>query len=121
MPDDEVYAKRVGFWLRQARERAGKSQSGAAEFLGFSKTSKSTISDYETGRTVPSLRVLRRLADWYGVPLALLTNPRPTAEEMLDDSVLEGSTLEREGWDEEQAGLRAAEDERDAEPGTRTA
>lgn len=45
MPDDETYKRRLGFWLRMARERAGKSQGGAAEYLGFSKKSKSSISD----------------------------------------------------------------------------
>ena len=65
MPDDDQYARRLGFWLRMARERSGKSQQGAAEHLGFSTKSKSTISDYENGVTVPALRVLRKLAVWY--------------------------------------------------------
>lgn len=113
MPDDDLYAKRLGFWLRMARERAGKSQAGAAEYLGFSTKSKSTISDYENGVTVPSLRVLRRLASWYAVPLQVFTNPEPTFEERLDAIVLEASAEERAGWAEEQEALRASEDGHD--------
>lgn len=43
MSDDAQHQIRQGFWLRMARERAGKSQAGAAEYLGLAKTSKSTI------------------------------------------------------------------------------
>lgn len=122
VPDDDgLYAKRLGFWLRMARERAGKSQAGAAEYLGFSGKSKSTISDYENGVTVPSLRVLRRLAAWYGVPLAVFTQPDPTVEERLDEIVRAATELERADWEREQEALPEAEDGRDAAPGTRSA
>lgn len=121
MPDDELYAKRLGFWLRMARERAGKSQAGAAEFLGLSKKSKSTISDYENGVTVPPLQFLRRLADWYGVPLEVFTNPEPTIEERLDAIVHAAAELEREDWAREQATRQAPGDGRDVEPDRRSA
>ncbi len=85
MADDETYLRRQGFWLRMARERAGKSQAGAAQYLGLSKHSKSSISDYETGVTPPSLLTLRKLAAWYGVPLSVLTEPEPTPTERLDE------------------------------------
>ena len=101
MPDDEIYAKRLGFWLRMARERAGKSQGGAAEFLGFSPRSKSSISDYENGVTVPSLPVLRRLAGWYGVPLATFTDPMATPEERLDEIVQLAAAEERADYESE--------------------
>jgi len=122
MPDDdEAYAKRVGFWLRMARERAGKSQAGAAEHLGFSSKSKSTISDYENGVTLPSLKVLRRLAAWYEVPLTVFTQPEPTIEERLDEIVQLASAAEQRDW--AQAGERgpAVDDEPGAEPGRRSA
>ena len=122
MPDDDtLYAKRLGFWLRMARERAGKSQAGAADELGLSKNSKSTISDYENGVTVPSIKALRRLAAWYGVPLEVFTNPGPTTEERLDEIVRAAAELERADWEREQAGLPAAEDGRAAAPDTRSA
>jgi transcriptional regulator with XRE-family HTH domain len=122
MPDDdELYAKRLGFWLRMARERAGKSQAGAADHLGLSKNSKSTISDYENGVTVPAIRALRRLAAWYEVPLEVFTNPDPTTEERLDAIVRAATELEREDWEREQEARRATADERDAAPDTRSA
>lgn len=96
--EEEIYKVRLGFWLRMARERAGKSQKGAAEYLGFSANSKSSISDYENGVTVPSLPVLRRLAAWYGVPPATFTDPEPTPEERLDEIVRVAGAAEREDW-----------------------
>lgn len=101
MSDDTVYARRLGFWLRMARERAGKSQAGAAAYLGFSAKSKSTISDYENGVTVPSLPVLRRLAEWYGLPLSVFTDPEPTPEERLDALALAAGALAREDLEAE--------------------
>ncbi len=108
MTDDQTYAKRLGFWLRMARERAGKSQGGVAEFLGFSPKSKSTISDYENGATVPSLPVLRRLADWYGVPLATFTDPMATPEERLDEIVQLAAAEERADYETEGERARRA-------------
>jgi transcriptional regulator with XRE-family HTH domain len=82
--EDEIYQRRQGFWLRMARERAGKSQAGAAEMIGLSPASKSSISDYENGVTAVPLRMLRRLAEYYAVPLSLFTEPPPTAYEEID-------------------------------------
>lgn len=121
MPDDEIYKTRLGFWLRMARERAGKSQGGAAEFLGFSKKSKSSISDYENGVTVPSLPVLRRLAAWYGVPLSVFTDPQPTPEERLDEIVRLAGAEEREDWEAAAERVRAADGGRGDVPGRRSA
>jgi transcriptional regulator with XRE-family HTH domain len=122
MPDDdELYAKRLGFWLRMARERAGKSQAGAADHLGLSKNSKSTISDYENGVTVPAIKALRRLAAWYQVPLEVFTNPEPTVEERLDAIVREAGALQHADWEREQAGRPGTEAARDDAPDTRSA
>ena len=121
MADDEIYAKRLGFWLRMARERAGKSQGGAAEFLGFSAKSKSSISDYENGVTVPALPVLRRLAEWYGVPLGVFTDPQPTPEERLDEIVRIAGAAERRDWAEGEGLAQAAEDGPSYELGKRPA
>jgi len=106
--DEDRYKLRLGFWLRMARERAGKSQQGAAEYLGFSANSKSSISDYENGVTVPSLPVLRRLAAWYRVPLRTFTEPEATPEERLDELSRLAADAEREDWaSEEPRGLGA--------------
>lgn len=94
--DEAQYQRRQGFWLRMSRERAGKSQQGAAEHLGLSTKSKSTISDYENGVTAVPLKSLRRLAAWYGVPLEVFTHPRPTIEEQLDEIVQLAAEQERE-------------------------
>lgn len=91
--DDDTFQHRQGFWLRMARERAGKSQAGAARFLGLSENSKSSVSDYETGVTPPSLKTLRRLARWYGVPLDVFTEPGPTAFERLDELAGDAAAL----------------------------
>lgn len=111
--EDELYKKRLGFWLRAARERSGKSQAGAAELLGFSPKSKPTISDYENGVTIPSLPALRRLAEWYGLPLETFTDPAPTPEERLDEIARLAAQREQRQWDEVAGGRRAVEDERD--------
>lgn len=120
MGDDEVYAKRLGFWLRMARERSGKSQAGAAKYLGLSEKSKSTVSDWENGR-VPALAYLRRLARWYGVPLEVFTHPELTPDERLDEIARFASDEERQGWESAQEPTRAGEDARDGAPRTRTA
>lgn len=83
--DEQLYQRRQGYWLRVARERAGKSQQGAAEYIGLSSSSKSSISDYERGETPVPMLALRRLAKWYGVPLRLFTEPDLTAEEQLEE------------------------------------
>lgn len=119
--EDEVYNRRLGFWLRMARERAGKSQAGAAEFIGLSKSSKSTISDWENGARPPSLSHLRRLAAYYAVPLEVFTDPQPTPEERLDEIVRLAGDAERLDWERVGELPRAAEDEPPYEPGRRSA
>jgi transcriptional regulator with XRE-family HTH domain len=107
--DESTFLKRQGFWLRMARERAGKSQKGAAEYLGLSEKSKSSISDYENGVTAASQVTLRRLAKWYGVPIRLLTEPEPTIEERIDELVRLANDEERADWERGQG--RAPGDE----------
>jgi DNA-binding transcriptional regulator YiaG len=78
------YLRRLGFWLRAARERSGKSQAGVAAYLGLSPSSKSSVSDWENGVRAPRLTHLRALAAYYGLPLEVFTHPEPTPEERLD-------------------------------------
>lgn len=122
MPTDEVYFKRQGFWLRMARERAGKSQKGAALHLGLSENSKSSVSDYESGTgTHASQETLLSLARWYDVPLSLFTHPMPTSDEVIDRLIDEASRIgeaaERRDWVEERDRGPGAADEPGGEPG----
>lgn len=119
--DDAIYNRRLGFWLRMARERAGKSQAGAAEFIGLAPSSKSTISDWEVGTRPPKLNQLRRLAAFYAVPLELFTDPQPTPEERIDEIVRLAGHAERRDWAEEQGTSQGADDGPDVEPGRRSA
>lgn len=119
--DDSTYNRRLGFWLRMARERAGKSQAGAAEVIGLAPSSKSTISDWENGTRPPKLNQLRRLAAFYGVPLELFTDPQPTPEERIDEIVRLAGDAERREWLEGLGQAPEADVEPDAAPGTRSA
>lgn len=65
--------------LRDLRIAAGKDQKEIAEILGVAV---STYSQYETGKTIPSLSVLRTLADYYNVSLDYLVDR--TSEDYLN-------------------------------------
>lgn len=54
----------VKLTLKAARINAGLTQSEAAEKLGISKTS---LHNYERGKSVPNIRVIKRIEDVYGV------------------------------------------------------
>lgn len=123
--DDAQYYRRQGFWLRMARERAGKSQAGAAIELGLSEKSKSTISDYENGAQVAPQAALRKLARWYEVPVDLFQNPPATADEVIDARMDEltrrAADAERADWELEQGRSPASGGASGDEPGTRSA
>ena len=51
--------------LRDLRKEKGVSQATLAQAIG---TTKSTISLYEQGDTVPDVKTLSKIADFYGVP-----------------------------------------------------
>lgn len=115
--DEQLYFRRQGAWLRIAREWSGKSQAGAAEYLGLSKKSKSSVSDYENGVTPAPVLVLRRLAEWYGVPLTLFTEPRPAPDEVIDEIVRLAGLREQRESDAEAAPGRAADGAQGGGPG----
>jgi len=122
MPTDEIYFKRQGFWLRMARERAGKSQKGAALELGLSENSKSSVSDYESGTgTHASQDTLLALARWYTVPLSVFTDPLPTSDEvierLIDEASRLGASAERRDWIEGRDRAREADDALGDAPG----
>ncbi len=50
--------------LKAARVNAGLSQEEAASQIGVSRQ---TITNYETGKTAPDIKTLRKLADLYAV------------------------------------------------------
>jgi transcriptional regulator with XRE-family HTH domain len=121
---NEQHQRRLGFWLRIAREDAGKSQEGAARELGLSASSKSTISDWENGVREPKLSQLRVLAAYYDVPMDLFVNPPATAFEDLEHlKRLAGAALEAEAedWAAGQGSDPAAAGDGDVPPGRRTA
>jgi len=58
-------------WI--ARKKAGLGQKSVARLLGYK--SISPVSEYETGRLLPSLRTALKLAALYNVPVAQLYRP----------------------------------------------
>lgn len=76
--------KRIGFWLRAARERAGLSQTDAAKRLGLKAASATTLTAWEKGNRLPSHTRFEQLADIYEVPVSLFTTGLPTASEQID-------------------------------------
>ena len=64
----------IGKKLRQARTQAGLTQEQAAERI---LVSRQTVSNWETGETLPNIETLKRLSDLFDVSLhALLGAPR---------------------------------------------
>ena len=50
--------------LRAARVNAGLTQEQAADKIGIARQ---TLVNYETGKTFPDIKTLRRIADVYGI------------------------------------------------------
>jgi transcriptional regulator with XRE-family HTH domain len=86
-----------------AREYARMSQETAAGLLGLKAQSKSTLSKWENGTQDPRARVVARMAAIYGVPVELLINPPPEANEVIERrlsmAVRDAEALEREDWE----------------------
>nr|WP_297768284.1 helix-turn-helix transcriptional regulator [uncultured Butyrivibrio sp.] len=64
----------LGKQLRLVRKSHGEKQDEVAEFLGLKRA---VYSHYECGRIIPSLDILAKLSNHYGVPLSLFTNLAP--------------------------------------------
>lgn len=78
MEDERTFGQR----LRQARVKAGMSQSDLEEISGIPKA---RLSRYENGHVVPSIQTLERLAKALGVSEAsLLGDDRALMEEFFD-------------------------------------
>src|SRR6267154_1860409 len=85
LPSEEEHTRRErrqSWWLLVARLASGRTQADAATALMLAAAS--SYGDFERGITVPSLRQLAILAQLYGVPLSLFTEPPPTDEERLE-------------------------------------
>lgn len=78
--------------FRDARIQSGKSLAEAAEELLVSKT---TLSNWESGRRVPSVEALEKLADLYGVSVDYLLgrtdqmNPFKEVSESVDPHIIQ--------------------------------
>lgn len=66
--------------LRDARKAAGMTQERAAY---WAESSRENISDLEQGKHSPSLSMLIRLADTYGVTVSMLLGDQPMTMEGL--------------------------------------
>lgn len=113
--EEELQARRLGYWLRRVRERRGESLKSAAIAAGLAASSGSTVSMWEHGRREISVQQLRRLARFYAVPVRLFTDPPMTDEERLDGALADAAALERGDWAGEAGPGRATDAELDAE------
>lgn len=117
-PEEELHARRLGYWLRRVRERRGESLKSAAIAAGLKASSGSTVSMWEHGKRPIKVSVLRRLARFYDVPDALFIDPPMTDEERLEVALADAVALEQEDWGSEPdlglgaAGERAGERDR---------
>ncbi len=90
------------------RERAGLTQDGLAELLGYAPRSGGVIARWESGeRAVPSDR-FPALARTLGLPPEWLVEPPITDDDRLDEIVREASVEERADWELAQAAGRVA-------------
>ncbi|MFL5796613.1 MAG: helix-turn-helix transcriptional regulator [Actinomycetota bacterium] len=65
-------AERIGRQVAQARRDAGLTQAELAERMG---TTQSAVSRLESGRSVPSLPVLQKVARATGRPIEIVVEP----------------------------------------------
>lgn len=70
----------LGFKLKKLRKYKGLNQDELAQMLGVGKT---TVSNYETGYTMPPGMNLLQLANFYGVSMDDLLDDTVTIEDML--------------------------------------
>lgn len=70
--DYPEFCKDFGKRLRALREKMGLSQDETAKMLGLTR---SAYTYYETGKSLPDLMSIRRLAEIFKVPLEVLMYP----------------------------------------------
>lgn len=71
-PDNDTYAGRFAARLRELRSKSGLKPSDVAESLGIGLT---TVYNWETGISAPSVENLQRLAPLYGLDSPRLLLP----------------------------------------------
>jgi transcriptional regulator with XRE-family HTH domain len=116
--EEDQEARRRGYWLRRARQRAGVTLSDAAVTAGLQPSSGSTVSLWEQGQRPIKVVQLTRLAKRYGVPVSMFTNPPVTDDERLDSAIADAAAQEREDWDRAQEPRQPGEGARGAGPRT---
>lgn len=63
--------------IRELREKAGKQQKELAIDLGVSQP---TVSDWESGRKIPSAKSTSKIADYFQVPIDYLLGRETVTE-----------------------------------------
>lgn len=123
MTEDQLaqLRRRRGYWLRLAREHADMDQNSVAKALGMSERSGTSVLAWEKGVRSPSADQLHQLAQLYGVPVSLFTEPRSTDEEWLRDLADAAIAAEQQDWEAEEGRDRGAGDAQDGQPRTRSA
>lgn len=71
-----IDVRQIGNRIREARVRAGLSQP---QLSRLAEVANATVSRWETGKTVPTLNSLYRLAEALDVPVGSLVYRRPLA------------------------------------------
>lgn len=131
MPSDYDLAlgrHRQAYWLRLARQYDPRKPTlqEVAKAAGLSANSGSVVSLWENDRTPegPKPSRLRRVAAFYGLPVALFSDPPETDEERLATLrrlAIGAVDLEQQDWDAGQEGGRDAGGGHDEPPGKRSA
>ena len=93
---DPAHARRRGYWLRLARNRAGLTLKQVAVEMGYALRSQTTIRLWEEGERDPSDVQLSKIAKVYKVPVDIFIRPRETDGDRLDVWVREAL---RQGYD----------------------
>jgi transcriptional regulator with XRE-family HTH domain len=113
---EDTEARRRGYWLRRARERARITLEDAAVTAGLERSSGSTVSLWERGMRPIGVMQLNRLARRYGVPVTLFTDPTMTDDERLDQAAAAAQALERGDWEMGHGSPPRDDDGRDGSP-----
>lgn len=87
----------IGYRISELRKQAGMSQFQLAKVLDIAA---STLGMYETGKREPSLKVMQRIADYFGVTTDyLLGRPEKKKDDGIDHTALEKAIDEARSFD----------------------
>lgn len=117
----DAVRRRRGYWVRLARRSKGLGLKEFGHRLGYTGNVTGNLSKWETGdRPIPS-DMFEPIARVVGLPPNFLVRPPLTDEERLAEAMRLASEQELADWAEGVDRSLAADDERPAEPGRRTA